>query len=98
MCAMKILLIVLFFALAAEVIEAQSPAPIVVQAASTVPAASKLPMPAVQDSHSVEAAITLLEQMKAANDEILSKQKAALERLGEMQQAAEQLKIFAARG
>jgi hypothetical protein len=36
--------------------------------------------------------------MKAANDEILSKQKAALERLEEMQQAAGELKIFAARG
>jgi hypothetical protein len=95
---MKILLIGLFLSLAAQVVEAQSPTPILVQAASTVPAASKLSMPAVQDSHSIEAAITLLEQMKAANGEILSKQKAALERLEEMQQAAEQLKAFVARG
>jgi hypothetical protein len=98
MCAMKILLIGLSLSVAAQVVEAQSPTPIVVQATSTVSAASTLPVPAVQDSHSVEAAITLLEQMKAANDEILSKQKAALERLEEMQQAAGELKIFAARG
>ena len=95
MSAMKTLLIVL--CLGAQVVKAQSPAPVVVQAAPTVPAASALAVPA-QDSHSIEAAITLLEQMKAANDEILSKQKAALERLDEMQQAAEQLKAFVARG
>jgi hypothetical protein len=98
MCAMKILLIGLSLSLAAQEVEAQSPTPIVVQATSTVSVASTLPVPAVKDSHSVEAAIMLLDQMKAANDEILSKQKAALERLEEMQQAAGQLKIFATRG
>ena len=98
MCAMKILLISLSFALAVQVVKAQSPTPIIVQAASTAQPASTLRVPEAQDSHSVEATITLLEQTKAANDEILSKQKAALERLSEMQQAAEQLKIFASRG
>jgi len=36
--------------------------------------------------------------MKAANEQILSKQKAVLERLDEMDQAADQLKAFAQRG
>ena len=95
---MKIVLFALSLSLAAGVIKAQSPTPVIAQANSTVSAASTLPIQTAQDSRSVQAEITLLEQMKAANDEILSKQKAALERLDEMQQAAEQLKVFAARG
>jgi len=49
-------------------------------------------------AHSIPDAIKLLEQIKAANDEVLAKQKAALERLAELQDAADQLRIFAKRG
>ena len=81
-------------------VKAQSPAPIVVQAASgtTVTSTSSKAITA-PDVHSIpEDAIKLLEQIKAANDEVLAKQKAALERLDQLQDAADQLRIFAKRG
>ena len=80
-------------------VKAQSPTPIIVQAAnSAATATSSKPVAAAADVQFAPAAIKLLEQIKAANDEVLAKQKAALERLDELQQAAEQLKIFANRG
>lgn len=88
----------LFFAfLAFGAIHAQSPAPIIVQAASGAPAAPKTAVP-VATVTSVPEAIKMLEQVKAANEEVLAKQKAALERLDELQEAADQLRIFAKRG
>ena len=83
--------------LALSAVKAQSPAPIIVQAASAAPAASKMPAP-VSTVTSVPEAIKMLEQVKAANDEVLAKQKAALQRLDELQEAADQLRIFAKRG
>jgi hypothetical protein len=79
---------------------AQSPTPIVVQAASgtAVTSTSSKAVAAAPDVHSIPDAIKLLEQIKAANDEVLAKQKASLERLDELQDAAEQLRIFAKRG
>jgi len=87
----------LVFALAFSTVKAQSPAPIIVQPASAIPARSttSAPVPTVS---SVSDAIKLVEQIKAANDEVLAKQKAALEKLEELQQAADQLRIFAKRG
>jgi hypothetical protein len=78
-------------------LKAQSPAPIVVQAASTMSPKAATNTAAVAAS-SVPDAIKTLEQVKAANDEVLAKQKAALERLDELQEAADQLRIFAKRG
>jgi hypothetical protein len=81
-------------------VSAQSPTPIVVQAASgtTVTSTSSKSVATVADVHSIPDAIKLLEQIKAANDEVLAKQKGALERLDELQDAANQLRIFAKRG
>jgi hypothetical protein len=79
-------------------VSAQSPTPIVVQAASATAATSTTSAPAAADVHSIPDAIKLLEQIKAANDEVLAKQKAALERLDELQDAADQLRIFVKRG
>jgi hypothetical protein len=75
----------------------QAPTPIIVPAASAIPAktASSVAIAAVS---SVPEAINMLEQVKAGNDEVLAKQKAALERLDELQEAADQLRIFAKRG
>ena len=95
MRATKIFCLTLVIAFGAA--KAQSPAPIVVQPASAIPARSTSSAP-VSAVSSVPDAIKLLEQTKAANDEILAKQKAALERLDELQQAADQLRIFAKRG
>jgi hypothetical protein len=77
---------------------AQSPAPIVLQAASPAAMTATLPTATTQSSASVEAAIKLLDQLKAKNEETLKKQEAALQQLGELQQGAEQLKIFSKRG
>ena len=92
----------LFFpiVLAFSAVSAQSPTPIVVQAASATAATStsSKPAPTATDTQSVPNAIKLLEQIKAANDEVLAKQKAALQRLDELQDAADQLRIFAKRG
>jgi hypothetical protein len=83
--------------LALSAANAQSPAPIIVQAASGNAVAPRVSAPTVAVS-SVPDAIKALEQVKAANDEVLAKQKAALERLDELQEAADQLRIFAKRG
>jgi hypothetical protein len=86
-------------ALALSVLRAQSPESIVVQAASPAQSTIASPStPTAQDSDSIQAAIKLLEQMKAANEQTLKKQEAALHQLDDMQQAAEQLKIFSKRG
>jgi hypothetical protein len=86
--------------LALVAVSAQSPTPIVVQAASgtTVTSTSSKSVTTAPDIHSIPDAIKLLEQIKAANDEVLAKQKAALEQLDELQDAADQLRIFAKRG
>jgi hypothetical protein len=95
---MKISLIALATILAAQMIEAQSSDPIVVQAASAASTSASVPAQLPQPPESLETSIRLLETMKAANEEILAKQKAVLERLDEMQKAAEEMKAFAARG
>ena len=76
---------------------AQSPAPIIVQAASPTTATSTTSVAAPVAS-SIPDAISQLERMKAANDEVLAKQKAALEKLDELQQAIDELRIFSKRG
>ena len=91
---------ILFFLpvlLALAAASAQSPAPVVVQAASAPAATSATAVP-VAGVSSIPDAIKLLERIKAGNDEVLAKQKAALERLDELQDAADQLRIFAKRG
>lgn len=82
---------------------AQSPAPIIVQAANpssatTATSTSAKADAAPVDTQSIPTAIKQLEQIKANNDEVLAKQKAALEKLDELQDAADQLRIFAKRG
>lgn len=64
------------------------------QSTSSKPSAA---LTSSSDTQSISAAIQVLDQIKAANDEVLAKQKGALERLDELQQAAEQLQIFAKR-
>ena len=82
--------------------KAQSPAPIIVQAATTTTtAAAKSTSQAATpmgDLQSLAAAIKALEEIRAANEDVLAKQKAALEKLDELHDAAEQLQIFAKRG
>jgi len=82
-------------------VRAQSPAPIIVQAASPVAALAATPAaltPSATDSESMVSMIKTLEEMKAKNADTLQKQEATLQQLDELQQAAQQLKIFSKRG
>jgi hypothetical protein len=79
-------------------VRAQSPAPVIVQPANAVPVTSTKMVAAGADSQSIPGALKVLEQIKAANAETLAKQKTALEKLDELQDAADQLRIFAKRG
>ena len=94
--------IICFFVLFATfaITKAQSPTPIIVQAANATAAKSTTTAASgpAADVQSIPDAIKLLEKIKAANDEVLAKQKAALEKLEEVQDAADQLRIFAKRG
>jgi hypothetical protein len=81
---------------------AQSPQLTIVQAANQ-PATTTPAVPAAQATTAASASdsatvVKLLQEMKTTNDETLKKQQATLERLDELEKAAEQIKIFAHRG
>lgn len=85
-------------ALSAGLVSAQTRMPIVVpavgpSAVTTTPAA-----PAAAASEMAQNGLKLLQEIKAANEEVLKKQEATLQQLDELQKAAEQLKIFSTRG
>lgn len=73
--------------------------PVIVQPANQ-PALAQVAAstPAATDDSDLLAAIKALEQMKAANEELLKKQQAALEALDQLQKDADQLRIYAKRG
>lgn len=95
----QVFLISLCAAISIFAANAQSPNPIVVQAATPPPATTTAP-PATLPTHdaaSMSESVKLLQEMKAANAETLKKQQAVLEQLDDVQKAAEQIKIFAHR-
>ena len=69
---------------------AQSPTPI----SATTPAPARVEA----NSDSMQATIKSLQELKAANEQILKKQQATLAALDELQKAADQIKIFSKRG
>jgi len=82
----------------AGILAAQSTQTMVVPAATPV-VITKAPGVGVTDNTAVlQAALKMLQEMKAANDETLRKQEATLEQLDLIQQAADQLKIYSKRG
>jgi hypothetical protein len=83
-------------ALGAVVLNAQTPIPIVVAAAtpSAVSQPKSQPAATVVDPTSLK----LLEEMKAANAETLRKQEATLQQLDELEKSADQIKIYTKRG
>ena len=87
----------LLFLLRASEAQVQSPAPMMVVQAATASSTPAVSHPA-ENSSSLQAAITALQQVKAANEETLKKQQATLQQLDQLQKDAEQLKIFAKRG
>jgi hypothetical protein len=77
-------------------LSAQSPVPVIVQAVT--PATESAKGPAAPDSAaSLQAALKMLQEMKAANEETLRKQAATLALLDELEKAAEQIKIYTKR-
>ncbi len=75
-------------------VSAQSPMPVIVPALT--PAATST-APAAPDEGSLQAAVKLLQEMKAANEETLRKQAATLQQLDEIEKAANEIKIYTKR-
>jgi hypothetical protein len=81
----------------AGTLPAQSPMPVIVQAAT--PAVTPARASSAQDrAISGQTALKMLQEMKAANEETLRKQAATLQQLDELEKTAEQIKIYAKRG
>jgi len=93
----RLLFVFAALAFALTSLQAQSPAPVIVQAmpATTAPAVAAAPAATVESSQS---AVKFLQEIKAANEAILTKQAATLQQLDEIEKAAEQLKIYSKRG
>jgi len=89
--------LLILIVLSVVTVNGQSPIPVIVPGASGA-AATPVSPPAMQDSGALKAALKTLQEMKAANEEMLKKQEATLQQLDEIQKAAEQLKIFSKRG
>ena len=87
----------LLFLLRASEAQNQSPAPMIIVQAASASSTPAVSHPA-ENYSSLQAAITALQQVKAANEETLKKQQATLQQLDQLQKDAEQLKIFAKRG
>jgi hypothetical protein len=84
------------FALAG-MLPAQSPMPVIVPAVTPAVTLAHAPTEP-ENSVSIQAALKLLQEMKAANEETLRKQAATLEQLDELEKAADQIKVFTKRG
>jgi len=80
-----------------SVSSAQTPAPIVVQAVNPT-ATTKSAATAGVTTASTETTLKALQAIKAANEEILKAQAATLEKLDEMEKAANELRIYSKRG
>ena len=76
---------------------AQSPMPIVVPAMTPATTAQS-PVTAAVTTASTQTTLKVLEAMKAANIEILKQQDATLQKLDEMEKAAQEIRIYSKRG
>jgi hypothetical protein len=74
----------------------QTSVPTVIQAATPEPAG--VAKPAVGPESDLKATLELLQDMQATNAATIKKQEAALALLDELEQAANELKIFSKRG
>ncbi|HET7512189.1 MAG TPA: hypothetical protein VFJ88_05450 [Chthoniobacterales bacterium] len=96
---MKTWLLLFFLAagLTIDVLRAQSPTPLIIQAASPASASSQ-PRTNTGAPGDPKRMIETLQEMRETNNLTLKKQEAALLTLDELQKAAEELKIFSKRG
>jgi hypothetical protein len=84
------------FALLLSTGVAQTPIPVVVPAMT--PATAQSPVTAAVTTASSQTTLKALQAIKAANEEILKQQTATLQKLDEMEKAAQELRIFSKRG
>lgn len=92
-----LILSILTAALLITTSDAQSPTPIVVPAMT--PATTKQsPVTTAVTTASTQTTLKALQAMKAANEEILKQQAATLEKLDEMEKAANEIRIYTKRG
>ena len=92
-----ILLSVFAAAVAFSSAHAQTPAPIVVQAMTPAPPKQSAVVAGVT-TPATQTTLKALQAMKAINEEILAQQKATLEKLDEMEKAANEIRIYSKRG
>jgi phosphopantothenoylcysteine synthetase/decarboxylase len=76
---------------------AQAP-PVIVQPANQTAPVSRPVTQATANEDNARATMKSLEEMKAANEEMLKKQQTVLEALDQLQKEADQLRIYAKRG
>jgi biopolymer transport protein ExbD len=79
----------------ANTLSAQSP--VIVPAATPAAITSQQSAPSA-NSGSLQEALKMLQEMKAANEETLRKQAAMLEQLDELEKAADQIRVYSKRG
>jgi hypothetical protein len=75
----------------------QTPMPVVVPAMTPATTAQS-PVTAAVTTASTQTTLKALQAIKAANDEILKQQAATLEKLDEMEKAAQEIRIYSKRG
>jgi ribulose 1,5-bisphosphate carboxylase large subunit-like protein len=74
----------------------QTPMPVVVPAMT--PPTAQSPAAAAVTMASTQTTLKALQAMKAANDEILKQQEATLQKLDEIEKAANEIRIYTKRG
>ena len=77
--------------------DAQSPMPVIVPA-MTPATTAKGPAAPDNSASSNQATLKALQAMKAANEEILKQQAATLQKLDELEKAANEIRIYTKRG
>ena len=77
--------------------DAQSPSPIVVPAMTPATSTQSAAAAGVTTA-STQTTLKVLQAMKAANEEILKQQAATLQKLEEMEKAANEIRIYTKRG
>ncbi len=92
------LLSVLIAAASVSISTAQTPSPIVVQAVNPSATKTQSAVAAGVTTTATQTALKALEAIKAANDEILKQQAATLQKLDEMEKAANEIRIYTKRG
>ena len=77
--------------------QGQTPAPVIIQAATPIPTIVAKPVAAAPGIDS-KTTLQFLQEIQATNAATIKKQEAALATLDELQKAAEEIKIFSKRG